>query len=260
MIKKLIHFSDLHIKLYKDQERYRKILESCFKEWKKVKPDRIVFTGDLVHSKNQMTPELLDIVTWLLKECTKICKTLILIGNHDFLENNLERLDTLSPIIKTLSDDNIIYLKDGGLVEDENVVWVVYSLMNHNKKPHINKIKNKTYIGLFHGTIQGLVTDMGFAFEDGYNINEFAGCDIVLAGDIHKRQVVDIPNNKKAYMVGSLIQQNFGEGIRNHGYGIYDIIKDNYIFKDVDNYSPYLNFKINDISDIEHGKERLTNF
>ena len=260
MIKKLIHFSDLHIKLYKDHARYRKILEKCFKEWTKVAPDRIVFTGDLVHSKNQITPELLDMVTWVLSECAKICKTLVLIGNHDFLENNLERLDTLSPIISTMDNINILYLKEGGIVEDDNIRWVIYSLMNGNKKPSINKIPNKIYIGLFHGPIQGLVTDMGFAFEDGYSTSEFEGCDIVLAGDIHKRQVVDIPNGKKAYMVGSLIQQNFGEGIRNHGYGIYQIEEDKYIFKDVENDAPYLNFKVTDITDIENEQEKLTNF
>ena len=78
MIKKLIHFSDLHIKLYKDHIRYREILKRCFKEWEELSPDRIVFTGDLVHSKNQITPELLDMVTWVLTQCANICKTLVL--------------------------------------------------------------------------------------------------------------------------------------------------------------------------------------
>jgi DNA repair exonuclease SbcCD nuclease subunit len=260
MIKKLIHFSDLHIKLYKDHRRYREILKRCFKEWKELSPDRIVFTGDLVHSKNQITPELLDMVTWVLTQCVNICKTLVLIGNHDFLENNLERLDTLSPIISTMNNDNILYLKESGIVEDENIMWVVYSLVNNNNKPIFIPNIAHTYIGLFHGPIQGLVTDMGFAFEDGYNINGFKGCDVVLAGDIHKRQIVDIPDNKKGYMVGSLIQQNFGEGVKNHGYGIYDVKEDNYIFKDIENTSPYLNFKIKDIIDIENEEEKLTNF
>jgi hypothetical protein len=30
---------------------------------KDINPDRIVFTGDLVHSKNQMTPELIEMVS-----------------------------------------------------------------------------------------------------------------------------------------------------------------------------------------------------
>jgi len=260
MINKLIHFSDLHIKLFKDHKHYREILSACFKEWKELQPDRIIFTGDLVHSKNQMTPELVDMVIWTLKECANICKTLVLIGNHDFLENNLERLDTLSPLIFTMNNENIIYLKENGVMEDENIMWVIYSLVNHNHKPAFTPTKEHTYIGLFHGPIQGLVTDMGFAFEDGYNTQEFSGCDLVLAGDIHKRQVVDIPNGKKAYMIGSLIQQNFGEAVRNHGYGIYEVQTDKYIFKDIDNKSPYLNFKITDIADIENENETLTNF
>ncbi len=60
MIKKLVHFSDLHVKLFKDHDQYRKILENSINQWKEIKPDRIVFTGDLVHSKNQMTPELIE--------------------------------------------------------------------------------------------------------------------------------------------------------------------------------------------------------
>ena len=100
---------------------------------------------------------------------------------------------------------------------------------------------------------------MGFAFEDGYDVGEFSGCDLVLAGDIHKRQIIDIPNGKKAYMVGSLIQQNFGENISNHGFGVYDVKKDKYTFNNIENSSPYINFKINDITDIENEKETITN-
>ena len=259
-IKTIVHYSDLHLKLYKQHTRDKNILEVALKEWKKLSPDRIVFTGDFVHSKNQMTPELINLMSWFMTETAKICKCVYIIGNHDFLENNLERLDTLSPLIFTMNNENIIYLKENGVMEDENIMWVIYSLVNHNHKPAFTPTKEHTYIGLFHGPIQGLVTDMGFAFEDGYNTQEFSGCDLVLAGDIHKRQVVDIPNGKKAYMIGSLIQQNFGEAVRNHGYGIYEVQTDKYIFKDIDNKSPYLNFKITDIADIENENETLTNF
>ena len=89
MIKTLVHFSDLHIRLFKDHELYSEILTNMFDEFKKINPDRIVFTGDLVHSKNQMTPELIEFVAWVLTECSKIAKTIVIIGNHDFLENNM---------------------------------------------------------------------------------------------------------------------------------------------------------------------------
>ena len=258
MIKRLIHFSDLHIRLFKDHELYRGILEQAFKEWVAIQPDRIVFTGDLVHSKNQMTPELVEFVAWVLSECAKIAKTIVIIGNHDFLENNNTRLDALTPIIDSLKNDQIVYLKNRGVYEDDNINWCVYSLMEHNIPPDIQK-SDKTNIGLFHGPIQGLYTDIGYKFEDGFDVDKFSGCDLVLCGDIHKRQVFDIPGGKKAYMVGSTIQQNFGEKIDKHGYGVYDVETDQYDFVDLPNPKPFLKFQIKSIDDLVNGTEKLLN-
>jgi hypothetical protein len=82
----------------------------------------------------------------------------------------------------------------------------------------------------------------------------------VLCGDIHKRQVFDIPGNKKAYMVGSFIQQNFGERLTKHGYGVYEIDKDEYTFVDLPNPKPFLSFYINSIDMLEEGSEKLVNY
>jgi DNA repair exonuclease SbcCD nuclease subunit len=258
MINKLVHFSDLHIRLFKDHELYRNILTDMFNQFKDIAPDRIVFTGDLVHSKNQMTPELIEFVAWTLTECSKIAKTILIIGNHDFLENNMSRLDALTPIIDSLQDENIVYLKNRGVYEDQNIDWVVYSLMDHNIPPDIEK-SDRVKIGLFHGPVQGLTTDIGYKFDSGFDSDKFKGCDLVLCGDIHKRQVFNIPGGKKAYMIGSTIQQNYGETINNHGYGIYDVINDKYEFVDLENPKPFLSFKIKSFEDIINGEEFLNN-
>ena len=259
MINRIVHFSDLHIRLFKDHDLYRSILQTALKEWETLRPDRIVFTGDLVHSKNQMTPELVEFVALVLSECAKIAKTIVIIGNHDFLENNNTRLDALTPIIDSLKNDRITYLKNRGVYEDDNVNWCVYSLMEHNIPPDIQK-SDKKNIGLFHGPIQGLYTDIGFKFEDGFDVDKFSGCDLVLCGDIHKRQVFDIPGKKKAYMIGSTIQQNFGEKITKHGYGVYDVEKDEYDFVDLPNPKPFMAFHINSIDNLVDGTEKLTNY
>lgn len=259
MINKIIHFSDLHIRLFKGHELFRVILTKAFDEWKNHKPDRIVFTGDLVHSKNQMTPELIDIVVWVLNECSKICKTIIIPGNHDFLNSNTERLDALSPIIQTMSNDNIVYYKDMGVYEDENVSWCVYSQFQDNIPPDISK-SNGFKIGLFHGPIQGLKTDLGYDFGDeAYETNKFKGLDVLFCGDIHKRSEFSIPNNKRGYMIGSFLQNNFGENLNNHGYGVYLIDVDEYEYYDLHNPRPYLKFKINSYDDIMNDAEKLTN-
>lgn len=259
MINKLVHFSDLHVRLFKDHDLYKNILENAFEQWRELNPDRIVFTGDLVHSKNQMTPELIELVAWVLTESSKIAKTVVIIGNHDFLENNMSRLDALTPIIDSLKNENVVYYKNRGVYNDENIDWCVYSLMDHNIPPTIDPSEN-IKIGLFHGPVQGLTTDIGYKFDDGFDTNKFKGCDLVLCGDIHKRQVFDIPNGKKAYMVGSTIQQNFGETITKHGFGVYNVNEDKYEFVDLKNPKPFLSFKIDSITDLESGTEKLLNY
>jgi len=258
MIKRIVHFSDLHIRLFKEHELYKKIMIQALNEWSSIAPDRIVFTGDLVHSKNQMTPELVDFVAWILNECSKISKTILIIGNHDFLENNNQRMDALTPIIESLNNQNIVYYKNRGVYSDENINWCVFSLMEHNIPPDIKKDGNKN-IGLFHGPIQGLTTDIGYKFDEGFDTNKFKGCDLVLCGDIHKRQVFDIPNGRKAYMIGSTIQQNFGETVKNHGYGVYEIETDQYTFVDLPNPKPFLSFYINSFNCLSEGNEKLVN-
>jgi DNA repair exonuclease SbcCD nuclease subunit len=260
MIKRLVHFSDLHIRLFKDHELYRNILKQALSEWKTLAPDRILFSGDLVHSKNQLTPELIEFVRWFLIECSKISKIILIPGNHDFLTSNLERLDSLTPIISSLNNPNIIYYRDRGIYEDENVSWCVYSQFQGNIPPEIDTAKGYK-IGLFHGPINGLKTDLGFDFgEEAYDTKKFNGLDIVLCGDIHKRAVFEIPNGKKGVMIGSTIQNNMGESISNHGYGVYNIETDQYDFIDLPNPKPFLKFYIESIDVLVTGSEKLMNY
>ena len=260
MIKRLVHFSDLHIRLFKDHELYRNILKQALSEWKTLAPDRILFSGDLVHSKNQLTPELIEFVRWFLIECSKISKIILIPGNHDFLTSNLERLDSLTPIISSLNNPNIVYYRDRGIYEDENVSWCVYSQFQGNIPPEIDTAKGYK-IGLFHGPINGLKTDLGFDFgEEAYDTKKFNGLDIILCGDIHKRAVFEIPNGKKGVMIGSTIQNNMGESISNHGYGVYDVETDQYDFVDLPNNKPFLKFQISSIEDLVDGTEKLLNF
>jgi DNA repair exonuclease SbcCD nuclease subunit len=258
MIKKIVHFSDLHIRLFKDHELYKLILEDAIKQWIELKPDRIVFTGDLVHSKNQMTPELIEMVSWILTECSFVAKTIIIPGNHDFLVNNTERLDALTPIINSLNNKDIVYYRDRGVYEDENISWCVYSQYQGNIPPDINESKG-VKVGLFHGPIAGLKTDLGFEFgEEAYEIEKFDGLDVVLCGDIHKRAEFQIKNGK-GYMIGSTIQNNIGESINRHGYGIYDVETKDYNYVDLFNPKPFLKFSIKSFEDIENGSEKLVN-
>jgi hypothetical protein len=60
--------------------------------------------------------------------------------------------------------------------------------------------------------------------------------------------------------VGSTIQQNFGENISHHGYGVYDVENDDYQFVDLPNPKPFLKFYIDSIDNIIEGSEKLMNY
>jgi hypothetical protein len=60
--------------------------------------------------------------------------------------------------------------------------------------------------------------------------------------------------------VGSAIQQNYGENISKHGFGVYDLTTEEYEFIDLPNKRPFLSFKISSFEDIENGDEILKNY
>lgn len=265
MIKKIIHIADLHIRTIQLHDLYKKQFENFIHELQKQTKDytveeiRIVIVGDIAHQKINISNEQLLLTSWFLNELTTYGKVVIIPGNHDFLENNTQRLDSITPIVDLLNNKKISYYKNLGVYDDENINWVVYSLYQHNNRPTYEKEKGKFYVGLFHGPIQGLSTDVGYTFEDGYDKLNFVGLDLLLCGDIHKRQTFILPEGGRAIMVGSLIQQNFGETIKNHGYGVYDVPTKEYSFYDIPNEQPYMHFSISDIKDIEDEKEELLN-
>jgi DNA repair exonuclease SbcCD nuclease subunit len=270
MVKKIIHIADLHIRTIQMHDLYKEQFETLLWEirehnilWHqegiRYEDIRIVVAGDLAHQKINISNEQLLLTSWFLKELSKYGKVVIIPGNHDFLENNIQRMDSITPVVQLLDDPTIVYYKDSGEYMDNNIQWVVYSLYQHNARPEFTKDETKLTIGLFHGPIMGLSTDMGFEFEDAYDQLNFVGLDLLLCGDIHKRQTFTLPEGGKAVMIGSLIQQNFGETVNHHGYGIYDVDTDEYTFHDLQNEQPFLHFNITDIKDIEDGKEELVN-
>ena len=270
MVKKIIHIADLHIRTIQMHDLYKEQFETLIWEIREhnikwhsegiqYEEIRIVVAGDIAHQKINISNEQLLLTSWFLKELSKYGKVVIIPGNHDFLENNTQRMDSITPVVQLLDDPTIQYYKDSGAYEDENIQWVVYSLYQHNTRPEFIKDETKLTVGLFHGPIQGLSTDLGYEFEDAYDRLNFVDLDLLLCGDIHKRQQFTLPNGGKAVMVGSLIQQNFGETVKHHGYGIYDVKTDEYEFNDLPNEQPFLHFSINDIKDIENEQETHIN-
>jgi DNA repair exonuclease SbcCD nuclease subunit len=268
MIKKVIHISDLHVRTFKRHEEYQEISVEFFKSVKKEisgfskEEIRIVIVGDLVHQKITISNEQLTFIAWFLKRCAKLAPTIIIAGNHDLLENNKDRLDSLTPVITLMDNPDIKFYKESLCYVDDNIVWCNYSIFEENKRPDIEAARlenpNKTFIGLLHAPMVGATTNLGYEFEDGVEVDNFDGCDIVMLGDIHKRQQIN-KDNVPIWYPSSLIQQDFGESISKHGYLLWDIETKVPEEKDIISEYGFYKFKISSLDDIENNGEELLN-
>lgn len=269
MIKRVIHVSDVHIRTYRHHEEYKEVFKNFIEDIKKniegYNRDeiRIVIAGDLVHQKIVISNEQLILTSWFLSNLEKIAPLIIIAGNHDLLENNKDRMDSISPLIQLLGDKEISYLKESKCYLDDNIVWCVYSIFEKNARPNIEVARkefgeDKRYIGLFHGPIIGLKTDIGYEIDHGAELEIFEGCDMVMCGDIHKRggfNYKGIP----IMMSSSLIQQNFGENLSKHGYLIWDVDSKTFTEHDVENRYNFIQFRIKSLDDLDNNSEVITN-
>jgi len=269
MIKKIVHLADIHIRIFRMHDEYQDVFKSLIKDLTDLLVDykreeiRIVIAGDLVHQKIVISNEQLMLGTWFLRKLDEIAPVILIAGNHDLLENNKDRMDSITPMVQFLPDKDINYFKESKCYLDGDVVWCVYSIFEENARPDIEGARvqfgdDKTYIGLYHAALINAKTDIGYEIDHGADLDIFEGCDMVMLGDIHKRQVFNHKGIIIAYP-SSLIQQNFGENITKHGFLLWDVETRTFTEHDVENKSPYYQFRIKSMEDIENGTEKITN-
>jgi DNA repair exonuclease SbcCD ATPase subunit len=208
----------------------------------------IVVTGDIVHGKTDMSPELISLVSYFFTGCADLCTTLVIAGNHDFNLANPSRLDALTPIVEALNHDNLIYWKESGVKTVGNVAFFHHSIMDDDWQVNLSSTLDlpehvDTKIALYHGAVSGATTDIGFSdFADAIPRNNFDAYDITMLGDIHKTQYLDA-DETIAYC-GSLIQQDYGE-LPERGFLLWDVPTRKSTFVSVPNDYAYVTIKIN---------------
>lgn len=223
----IIHLSDIHIRPLERHVEYQLVFDKLYESIDNLKNSNInaiiVITGDIFESKTLFHPETYEFCKKFLLNLLTRYPIIMILGNHDMKENQ-NRMDSLTPICP--DDENFYYLRDSGAYEYGNVIFSITSLYNESID-FITRDKietNKKCIALYHGTLSGSQSDAGHTFLDTDTSSrfrkksEFAGYDAVLLGDIHKMQKL----SDTMYYAGSLIQQNYGETVRNHGYLLWD--------------------------------------
>ncbi len=240
-ISHIIHISDIHIRLYNRQKEYTDIFQKLFQKINDIKSEIpnliIIITGDLLHSKNVLSPESILITQQFLQNLAKITTTLLIAGNHDALLTNNQREDSITAITKNIEITNFHYLKYSGVYIYENITIAVNSIID-NKWIFARDIQRRNttthMIALYHGPVGLCETGVGFRMRGEKLIDDFDGYDYILLGDIHKFQFLD-PEEKRIAYASSLIAQNFSEWNHPHGLLLWDLFGKNHKYHEIQN-------------------------
>lgn len=248
VIKRIFHISDFHIRngdeIASRYQEYNSVFDNLFISiknninilWLKPEEYLIILTGDIFHNKNIIGNYGLTLYKKLITNLTNIGRTIIFHGNHDKNQNELTQPSLVS---STMEIENLIILKNTQSFIIDNIGFSYVSIddtldtfktcgrINTADLPSFPLFSEdvKYKIALFHGTFGNVKLYNGTITNDLHTpypfewIKEF---DLALLGDIHLRQTAIYKNTLWGY-AGSLIQQNFGEDIINHGYLIWDI-------------------------------------
>lgn len=219
----------------------------------------IVITGDIFHDKNKIGPSGIKIATYLLQKLSSLATVYIIRGNHDYRQDHPTELDMISALM-SYDIPNVIYLDKIGIHTYGNISFGLVAIqatllygstsgissdLPAFPNPSTENIKNNYKIALFHGTIKGSTLQNGSKTTiSGYPIDWFQGYDAILLGDIHLQQIgratlienttCTLPYTTSCHTYsytnespwgypGSLIQQDFGEPIKGHGYILWNL-------------------------------------
>jgi DNA repair exonuclease SbcCD ATPase subunit len=246
IIHKIYHISDLHFRRYDRQVEYTYVCNNLYKYLKEVSDEHsiIVITGDVLHAKDNLTPDCIINVFNFFKSLTDIMPVILIAGNHDMVMTNTQIKDSLSAILTEHSIKNIHYLRDSGIYKYGNIIFGVSSLYD-NKFINANDINydDEILIGLYHGPVGACSTSVGVILNGDKKISDFDGYDYVLLGDIHKFQYMN--EDKTIAYASSLISQNFAEVDDYHGVLVWDLINKNSEYKIIDNPYRHISCEIN---------------
>ncbi len=237
----IVHIADVHCRLTRRHTEFREVFDKLYESITSTPETTAIFLlGDIFESKNDLSPECVDLAAEFLFKLSELRPTILIAGNHDLLVTNQNRLDSLSPIVTALKHPNLFYLKKSGLYSLGNICINNYSIFDSVENyikgkdiPQIYRNKYEHFICLFHGQVDGSITDLGFELSNPIvPISMFDEHCISLLGDIHLQQTLqeyDYENNKPIVrFCGSLIQKNHAEPLLGHGYSFWNLSRHDY--------------------------------
>jgi DNA repair exonuclease SbcCD ATPase subunit/DNA repair exonuclease SbcCD nuclease subunit len=267
----IFHLSDLHIRngdnTYSRYEEYSQVFkETILSIRDQIKVLKlqfedyiIVITGDIFHNKNVIGNYGLFIYREFIQALSKIGRLYIISGNHDYDQSDINKPSLVYSSTFDIPNVFVLNTSTSFIIDD-----VGFSFVSIDKTLDIYRnsgriqdlppfpsitVPVKHKIALFHGSFASAKLYNGKSIEETFNpypLEWVKGFDYVLLGDIHKRQVFNYKKKSICGYSGSLIQQNFGEDVIEHGYLVWNLAN-----KQIDEINVYNNIGyINIIEDV----------
>jgi DNA repair exonuclease SbcCD ATPase subunit/DNA repair exonuclease SbcCD nuclease subunit len=274
MLRYIFHISDIHIRNGdRDMSRfdeYMQVFDNLFtslkQSIKKLSLHHnqyiIIISGDVFHNKSVIGNYGLRLYKELITNLTKIGRTIIFHGNHDKNQNDTEQPSLVSC---TVDMDNLMILHDSQSFTINNVGFSYVNIDDTldpqrtcgriEELPPFPSIQDQVdyKVALFHGTFAHVKLYNGREVLDTtsghrpYPLEWMKDFDFAILGDIHLRQCHKYKDTLWGYS-GSLLQQDIGEDIINHGYIIWDL--HDKTVQDVNVYNHYGIIKVKEHNDI----------
>lgn len=200
---KIVHFSDIH---YNRAITLKKI-ESIVKEINLIKPDIVVFTGDLLDKDAILTNTDYDELGKILKKINAPSGKYAILGNHDYEKEEENAIKILKNSNFTYLENtyDIIYDKYGNKVFIGGIGSVIQNKDDIDKA--LNSLSNKDNIS--YKIILIHEPDIADEIATGYKIN------LILAGHSHGGQI-------RLPLIGALYTPPYAKKYQNEYYKIND--------------------------------------
>lgn len=170
---KIVHFSDLHYGSTIKEEELKKVINKINEQ----KPDIVVFTGDLVERKYQLTQDEIKLLSSEFKRIEANLGKYSVIGNHDETNAHFEEIMTNGDFIFLKNDYDLIYNQDNSPI----LIYGVDDLTIG--KPDMSKLNDEKIVDVNYRII--LTHEPDYVYEFIYKYDS----DLILAGHSHNGQV-----------------------------------------------------------------------
>lgn len=169
---KIVQFSDLHYGTGYNENRLKKLTT----EINSLKPDIVVFTGDLIDEKYQMADNDIKILVKYLSKINAKLGKYSCIGNHDFYNENFENIMYDSSFTVLKNNYDTIYNKT-------NKPIVIYGIDNTTYGiPKTDTLNDKEIYDINYKIILVHEPDYIDEFINNYDVN------LILSGHSHNGQ------------------------------------------------------------------------